>query len=204
MKKYELTDETIIFEGRTLHRIRALRDIPSLYVKEGDLGGFVQSEDNLSQLDDCWIFDDAKAMDRSQVLGNSCMYDNSSVKDNSCMLDSSSLWDNSHMSGDSCMSENSSMYHKSCLIENGSLEENESLFYALVLDRPAQVFKFKNIQCFIAKNKTGKLLLKAGCKVLPLSKKKIREALINQGIRDKETIKLGLDLVQIYVKLFNR
>ena len=42
--KYEiLMDEknTIEFEGRTLHRIRALKDFG--FVKIGEIGGFVQS-----------------------------------------------------------------------------------------------------------------------------------------------------------------
>ena len=47
--KYELTDETKNFCGITLHRIRALRDIPSVNVKSGDLGGWIEKESNLSQ-----------------------------------------------------------------------------------------------------------------------------------------------------------
>ena len=52
MKKYELTEEV---NERGLHRIRALRDIPRYGVKKGDLGGFVESEENLSQSGDCWV-----------------------------------------------------------------------------------------------------------------------------------------------------
>ena len=46
MKKYELTDEIIEVEGKKLYRIRALVDIPKHDVKIGDLGGFVESEEN--------------------------------------------------------------------------------------------------------------------------------------------------------------
>ena len=58
--KYEITD--IAHEKYPfLHRIRALRDIGEK-VKAGDLGGFVESESNLSAEDDTsWIFDDAIA-----------------------------------------------------------------------------------------------------------------------------------------------
>ena len=58
--KYEITD--IAHEKYPfLHRIRALRDIGN--VRIGDLGGFVESEDNLSfeAGDTAWIFDDAIA-----------------------------------------------------------------------------------------------------------------------------------------------
>jgi len=69
--KYELTDETITHNGRTLHRIRALRDLPVLGcdVEKGTLGGFVESEANLSyaNTDGCWIFGDAKVYEGAVV-----------------------------------------------------------------------------------------------------------------------------------------
>ncbi len=65
-KKYKLTDETIEFDGKTLHRIRALRDFDD--VKADDLGGFIQKEDNLSHDGNCWIGDYAK------VYGNAKVY----------------------------------------------------------------------------------------------------------------------------------
>lgn len=50
MKKYELTKETkTLADDTVLHLIRALMDIPRYCVKAGELGGFVESEDNLSQ-----------------------------------------------------------------------------------------------------------------------------------------------------------
>lgn len=68
MKKYELTEETITISGHILHRIRALKDFSD--VKEGDLGGWVESEENLSQEGNCWIYDDAKIFDNAVVCGN--------------------------------------------------------------------------------------------------------------------------------------
>ena len=46
--------------------LRALNDVRSGVVK-GDLGGYVQNEDNLSQEGTCWIFDDAIACESSFV-----------------------------------------------------------------------------------------------------------------------------------------
>lgn len=59
MKKYELTDETKVEHGVTLHRIRALVDIVRYGVKAGDLGGWIESEANLDQEHEAWVFDDA-------------------------------------------------------------------------------------------------------------------------------------------------
>lgn len=67
-KKYYLTECTKLFQGITLHRIMALKDFGD--VEEGQLGGWVQSEKNLSHEGDCWIY------------GNSIVKDNAVVKDN--------------------------------------------------------------------------------------------------------------------------
>lgn len=66
-QKYEITDITHE-KYPFLHRIRALRDIGS-EVKAGDLGGFVESESNLSfePGDDAWIFDEAIACNNAYV-----------------------------------------------------------------------------------------------------------------------------------------
>ena len=45
MKKYELTTETLQFAGRTLHRIKAVKDFSS--IEAGELGGWIENEKNL-------------------------------------------------------------------------------------------------------------------------------------------------------------
>ncbi|ASL39293.1 MULTISPECIES: hypothetical protein [Acetobacter] len=60
-KKYELTDETTTsWDGRTLHRIRALVAIASIGVAAGDLGGFIETETNLEQSGNAWVYGDAR------------------------------------------------------------------------------------------------------------------------------------------------
>jgi len=76
--KYELTDET---NGSGLRRIRALRDIPRYGVNEGDLGGWVESEGNLTQEGDCWVSDDARVFGNARVCGNAHVFDNAQVFD---------------------------------------------------------------------------------------------------------------------------
>ncbi len=63
--KYEITDITMIFLGRTLHRIKALENFDG--VKAGDLGGWIEKEDNLSQEGLAWVFDDARVFGDARV-----------------------------------------------------------------------------------------------------------------------------------------
>ena len=72
--KYELTDETKNINGITLHRIRALRDIPSVGVKSGDLGGWIKEEHNLCQNGDAWVYGDAEVYGYARVCGDARVY----------------------------------------------------------------------------------------------------------------------------------
>lgn len=69
-KKYKLTEESIKFRGVKLFRIEALRDFTTVTgtkVKAGDKGGFIQSEDNLSQDGNGWVFENGRVI-RGRVM----------------------------------------------------------------------------------------------------------------------------------------
>src|SRR5574344_1176190 len=102
-KKYELTNITMEYKGRTLYRIRALKDFRD--VEAGDLGGWVSNENNLSQKGCCWIYDEAKCMDNARMYDNSIMRNNSTMCDFSEMHNHSAMFDNAVMYGYSKMYE---------------------------------------------------------------------------------------------------
>ena len=65
MKKYEITDIAHP-DNPKLHRIRALMDLTE-NIHAGDLGGFVETEDNLDQEGFAWIGKDAIACEDSSA-----------------------------------------------------------------------------------------------------------------------------------------
>ena len=71
IKKYKLTNETIKIDGITLYRIRAIKSFSN--VNEGDLGGWIEKEDNLSQIGNAWVCDNAR------VFGNAEVHDNAKI-----------------------------------------------------------------------------------------------------------------------------
>lgn len=83
MKKYELTNDTVVVEGQTLYRIRALIDFAN--IKAGDLGGWIEHEANLSHDGDAWVYGNAKVFgdawvyDDAEVCGNAKVYDDAQV-----------------------------------------------------------------------------------------------------------------------------
>ena len=77
-QKYEITD-IVHPQYPWLHRIRALRDVRE-DVHVGDLGGFVQSEENLSQEGQCWVANNAVAAEESYISGDAIMWDYSCAR----------------------------------------------------------------------------------------------------------------------------
>lgn len=77
-KKYELVPETVTkLYGKSMYRIRALKDFSD--VKKGQYGGYIESEENLSQLDNCWIYDDSIVGLGARVIDNAVVKDASKV-----------------------------------------------------------------------------------------------------------------------------
>ena len=91
-KKYELTDETLEWGTHILHRIKALKEFAE--VKKGDLGGWIEKEDNLSQLGDCWVYDDAKVFGNAKVYGNAVVFDDAEVYDYAEVWGNAQVYDN--------------------------------------------------------------------------------------------------------------
>ena len=80
MKKYELTSDTKIVFGHILYRIKALSSFGC--VSAGDLGGFLESEKNLSQNGDAWVYGDARVYGNARVYGDAEVYGDARVYGN--------------------------------------------------------------------------------------------------------------------------
>lgn len=92
MKKFILTDETIEMFGVTLHRIKAVRSFGT--VKEGDLGGFVEKEENISEHFEAWVYGDAKVCGDAEVFGNAEVYGNAIVYGNAKVCGNAEVYGN--------------------------------------------------------------------------------------------------------------
>ena len=71
IKKYEFTGETKqigVFKDITIRRIRATAEFGK--VKLGDLGGWIEKEENLSMKNDAWVYGNAEVYGDAKVYGN--------------------------------------------------------------------------------------------------------------------------------------
>lgn len=113
-KKYKLTDETIQVGDHTLHRIEALTDFSD--IKKGDKGGFVESEENLSQEGDCWVYDtskvwgDARVSDNAMVYCDVSVYGNAGIYGDSIIYDRAEVYGNARVFGEAIVYDNAEVY----------------------------------------------------------------------------------------------
>ena len=82
MKKYILVESSVLvkkfnvenntFENVELYQIKAVRDFGE--VKEGELGGYIEKEENLSHDSNCWVRESGKVYGSHRIEGDSIIF----------------------------------------------------------------------------------------------------------------------------------
>lgn len=124
-QKYHLTDETIKANVHTLHRIIADKSFGD--VKAGDKGGFIESEDNLSQTGDAWIYDDAKVYHLAKV------YDNAKIRDHAIIADAAKVFGNAEVSDYAMVYGHSKVFDNAKVCDKASVYGNAVVFNDIVV-----------------------------------------------------------------------
>ena len=99
-KKYEL----IPSDKEGLFRIKALKCFGGVMI--GEIGGYVESENNLSQLGDCWIYDNAQVCGDAIVCDYAKVYDNAQICGNAQIWGDAVVQGNAEVSGDAIVQGN--------------------------------------------------------------------------------------------------
>lgn len=185
MKKYELTDETIEVYGTALHRIKALKDFGN--VKKGELGGYVESERNLSQEGNCWVCGNAKVYDNAWVFGNARVCGNAEVCGNAWVYGNVEVCGNAKVCGDAELCGNAWVY--------GNAEVCGNADYITIKGLGS---KYRNTTIFRTKEN---IAVKCGCFYGTLAEfvDKVKETHGNSKFA-KEYLAL-IDLVKIHFEL---
>jgi len=83
--KYKITQKQKTVNGVTLYQIQALKDFGN--VGKGELGGWIEKEQNLSQSGDAWVSDNAVVYDNAKVYGNAVVRGYDATTSNSNLPD---------------------------------------------------------------------------------------------------------------------
>lgn len=109
MKKFELTTEFITNAfGKKLFRIKALVEFGD--VKAGELGGYVEKEENVSQDGNAWVSGDAEVYGDAWVHGNAKVHGNAEVYGDARVSGDALVYGNAWVSGNARVSGNAWVY----------------------------------------------------------------------------------------------
>ena len=122
MKKYELTTNTKMCFGRKLYQIKALKDFGD--VKAGDLGGYIEKEENLSHDGNAWVFDNSCVLCNAYVFDNARVYDNALIYDNAWISGDARASDDAWVSGNARISGNACVYDNALIYDNAWISGN--------------------------------------------------------------------------------
>ncbi len=123
-RKYKFTHQTMtLSDGTVLHRIKAIHHIPEAGVRKGDLGGWVEHKNNLSQSGSCWIFGNAKAYGQAVVSEHARLYDSVTIaghakiyghawaQEKAEIRDHAQVYDNAWIKGHAIVKDYAKLYH---------------------------------------------------------------------------------------------
>lgn len=114
-RKYELLrNDCINYEGRTLYRIKALRDFDD--VRKGYIGGYIESEDNLSHDNYCWVYDNAIVCDKARVLGSAKVFGHAKIYDYAMIFDFAEI------------NQNAEVYEEARIYDNSLISGNAKVY----------------------------------------------------------------------------
>ena len=125
MKKYELTSEKKVIDGVELHRIKALDSFGN--INKGDLGGWIESEKNLSQYENAWVCDNASVFGNAMVGGNATVRGNASVFGNATVGGNATVRGNASVFGNAMVGGNATVRGNATVSENAWVGENATV-----------------------------------------------------------------------------
>lgn len=129
-----INEDKITLDGIELTRIKALRDIPEHGIKGGDLGGYLESESNLSQNGYSWVNDNSKVYGNAKIIDNGYIANEAIVKDNSIVKDNAKVLDNAVISNGSNI-ENSSKVYGNSYVSLSTIKNNSEVSGSVYIEQ---------------------------------------------------------------------
>lgn len=167
-KKYEiLENDTIQVNVHKLHRIRALRNFWP--VEKGQLGGYVESEENLSHNGDAWVFGNAKVFDHARVSDNAQVSGNAYVFGYAWVRGNAKVFDNAKVFGEASVYGNAYVFGDAWVFGNAKVCDHATVFGKAEVYGDAFIFGdshvFGNAHVFGDAMLYGKIMLRGQARV---------------------------------------
>ena len=130
--KYILTENTKEIDRHTLYQIMAVKHIyingedEEPEVESGELGGWIESEENLSHKGSCWVDNDSCVYGKAKVYGGGIISGGAIVCENAEGCDRASVHGSSKIRGNAVVCGNSSIFEFG-IVEGDAYVKNSSV-----------------------------------------------------------------------------
>ncbi|HGJ5905464.1 MAG TPA: hypothetical protein ACHBYY_02515 [Arsenophonus nasoniae] len=132
-KKFELIKYmTKEINGRTLFRIRALSSFNDVH--KGDLGGWIEEEENLRHEGNAWVYDNATVYDKAII------YDNAQISNNATVSNQASVSGNAKVYGEAEIFNSVRIYGNAKVYDNAKVHYNVELYDNTEIFGNAKIF----------------------------------------------------------------
>ena len=109
-----------------LLRIIALKNFSD--VKRGDRGGLIKKEENLSQIGDCWVFENAKVSGNARVCENAKIYGHAWVYGKALVRGDAWVYGDARVYGEACVSDYTEIYGHARVFGDAWVYEHASVY----------------------------------------------------------------------------
>lgn len=174
--KFKLTKEFKMWCGIKLWRIKALKDFGT--IKKGELGGFVEKRENLSEENNAWVYGDA------QVYGDAWVYGDAQVFGDAWVSGDARVFGNAWVFGDAWVSGNARVFGNAWV--SGELSFTSGYFFGM---------KHKGEDIQYIKQGDNEIVCKGNVKVENKVEEKITELTM-----DEIANKFGVDIKNLKIK----
>ena len=198
MKKYELTSEYIEVFGRKLFRIKALIAFGSIEV--GELGGYVETENNLSQSGNAWVYGDARVSGNARVSDNARVYGDARVSDNTRVYGDAWVSGNAMVYGDARVSDNAWVYGDARVSDNAWVYGDADITKETHLITIGAIGSRNDFTTFF-RSKTKEILVRCGC--FRGNIKEFETAVLDEhkGTKHEKTYKIAIALAKVQIEM---
>lgn len=186
MKKYEFTGEVKYIGRKILHRIRAVRDIPEYEIKSGDMGGWLETEKNLSHNGSAWVTDSAVVMDAACVTGDARVMDSARVTGLSLVAGNALVMGNARVMGTARVTDSARVTGKALVMDSADYiaigaigsRDDTTTFY---------------------RGKDGKIYVSCGCFNGSIDDFAVKVKEVHAGTKHERTYLLAIELAKAQI-----
>jgi len=180
MKKYEFTGKFKMFLDKKLFQIRALVSFGS--VEAGEIGGYIEKEDNLSHAGNAWVSGDAWVYGDAEVYGNAEVYGDARVYGNAWVYGDARVYGNARVSGDAEVYGDARVYKSTHLLQVGAIGSR---------DGTTTFFRTKEKEIYV----------KCGCFEGSIEEFEKKVVTTHAGTKHEKTYKLAIELAKAQIEL---